>query len=404
MRGALAVRHAARMRRRSLLAAAVAVALCPLVALAPAAAAGEVGTTFPDGFRVPVDASLGQPVLGFGSAEGPVRRPPVIFLHGNNDTPYPTSCNGSYGAMRDFAQAFADAGWALGELWALGYQGDQCDLLTDQTRRAGVAHTTVANVPDLRAFVREVLAFTGATQVDVIGHSLGASLAREWMRQDDAYGVVRRLVSVDGPHHGILNCSPSPQNYYVTIGFTPDSPVCLEYGAADTPLLTALNAGDETPGPTEYLAIVNADTSFVYIPEQDGVLPAVPAQDRHGRPHDFSRSAVLDGATVLDVRGQGAHDRALQAAHTGVAASPEVWQAAIAFLAPPPKPDDAATPVPTTAPTSTGAAPAADVARAPVTSTRALPATGGSAPGWLAAVVVAVLVCVVTVRGTRRRG
>jgi pimeloyl-ACP methyl ester carboxylesterase len=304
-----------------------------VLALPPAQAAPAIGTTFPAGFTVPVDASLKVPVIGFGSADGPVRHTPVVFLHGNNDTPYPTTCNGSYGAPQAMAQYFLDHGYSPKELWGLGYQGDQCDLVTDETRRAAQAHTTVANVPDLRAFVQAVLAFTGAKQVDIVGHSLGTTLAREWMRQDQAYRLVRRLVAVDGPNHGIINCSPSAQNYYApSLGFTPDSPVCLEYGAADTPFLRRLNAGDETPGPTRYLTIVNADRSFVYISAQDGVLPAVPAEDRNGRPHDFSKSARLVGAALIEVRDQGSHDMALQASDTGIINSPDVWAASLQFL------------------------------------------------------------------------
>src|SRR3954464_2491883 len=70
----------------------VAVLLVPLAAPLAARAGGTVGTSFPAGFAVPTDASLGVPVLGFGAA-GPVHRTPVILLHGNNDTPYPTICN-----------------------------------------------------------------------------------------------------------------------------------------------------------------------------------------------------------------------------------------------------------------------------------------------------------------------
>ncbi len=356
-------------------ASAVAAVLAAVIAVAlgggPAYAEGTAGTTFPEGFTVGTDASLGTPVIGFGGAAGEVARTPVILLHGNNDTPYPTTCNGSYGAIQRFGQHLLDHGYAPREVWALGYQGDQCDLLTDETRRAATAHTTIANVPDLRAFVDAVLDFTGATQVDIVGHSLGTTLAREWMRQDNAYGQVRRLVGVDGPNHGIINCSPSPQNYYVTLGFTPNSPVCLEYGAADTPFLTQLNAGDETPGPTEYLTIVNADTSFVYIAKQDGVLAPVPAEDREGRPHDFSLSARLDGASLVEVTGQGAHDGALLAAHTGIINSPEVWGITLDFLraaapsqavprpGPPSRP--APVPVPRPAPASLPATGADDV-------------------------------------------
>jgi hypothetical protein len=87
-----------------------------------AAAATTVGTSFPHGFAVPTDASLGSPVIGFGAA-GRVERTPVIFLHGNNDTPFPTACN-PYGSVHAMAQYFLDHGYRASELWGLGYQGD----------------------------------------------------------------------------------------------------------------------------------------------------------------------------------------------------------------------------------------------------------------------------------------
>jgi pimeloyl-ACP methyl ester carboxylesterase len=299
-------------------------------------AAGSVGTSFPPGFQTPVDFSLGVPVIGFGAA-GPLTRTPVIFLHGNNDTPFATACN-PYGNVRDFAQYFLDHGYAAGELWGLGYQGDQCDLVTTPTNRSGEAHSTVANVRDLNAFVREVREYTGARQVDIVGHSLGVTLAREWMRWKHTGHLVRRLVAVDGPNHGIISCSPSPLNYWqlpALGGFTPDSAICREYGSDETRLLSRLNRGDETPGSTRYLVIRNADASFVYMPVQDGLIAPVPAQDRDGEPHDFSQSAKLEGARNVDLTGQGAFDPILGSAHLGIANSPQTWQLALEFLTPP---------------------------------------------------------------------
>jgi pimeloyl-ACP methyl ester carboxylesterase len=298
-----------------------------------AAAAGTVGTSFPAGFPVITDASLGTPVIGFGAA-GPVAHTPVIFLHGNNDTPFPTLCN-LFGSVHRFAQFFADHGYAPSELWALGYQGNQCDLFADETKRSGVAHSTLANVPDLRAFVRAVLAYTGAQQVDIVAHSLGVTLAREWMRQDQAYRLVRRFVAIDGPNHGIVDCSPSFLNYWQIRwlgGFTPGSALCQEYGSPDTPFLSQLNRGGETPGPTRVLVIRNADTSFVYFSKQDGFIAPVPSQDYLGRTHDFSQSATLQGAQQLDLTGQGRYDPLLRDAHLGILASPDTWNAALAFL------------------------------------------------------------------------
>ncbi len=272
---------------------------------------GLVGTTFPVDFPRIIDASLGVPIIGFGGSQGRVERLPVIFLHGNNDTPFPTTCRG------------------------LGYQGDQCDLVTNPTNRSGHDHSTVANVPDLRAFVRAVLAYTGAKRVDIVAHSLGVTLTREWMRQDHAFHLVRALVAIDGPNHGIISCSPSPLNYFQLPslgGFTPDSAICREYGSDHTPLLQALNRGRETRGPTRYLVLLNTDVDFVYISAQDGVFAAVPAEDRDGKPHDFSRSARLEGATTIELTRQGQFDAILGTAHLGIVNSPWAWSAALGFL------------------------------------------------------------------------
>ena len=309
-------------------------ALCAAAALTAAHADGTVGTTFPAGFPAIEDASLGKPVIGFGAA-GTVTRTPVIFLHGNNDTPFAAGTCSTSGKAIAFAQYLADRGYATSELWALGYQGDQCDLPADQTKRSRIAHTVAANVPDLSRFVAAVLAFTGAREVDIVAHSLGVPLAREWMRQEDAYRKVRRFVAVDGPNGGIINCSPNPANYFqlAALGaFTPSAEVCKELGSPDTPFLKRLNKGDDTPSPTKVLVIRNADTSFVYFPIQDGLIAPVPAEDSFGKPTDFSKSPKLQGALDLPLTGQGAYDPVLGTAHLGIWNSPTTWAATYDFL------------------------------------------------------------------------
>lgn len=223
----------------------------------------------------------------------------------------------------------------------LGYQGDQCDLLSDPTLKSGVAHSTAAAVPLLRAFVQAVMAYTGATRVDIVAHSLGVTVTREWMFQDQSYSKVRSLVAIDGPNHGIIDCSPNPANYFNQPGnggFTPNSAICDEYGSDHTQLLTILNAAGESPGPTRYLVIRNVfraapeSGDFVYLSAQDGFFTAVPAEDRDGVPHDFSNSALLMGAASDDLVGQGQFDIILGTAHLGILNSPETWNDAFTFV------------------------------------------------------------------------
>jgi len=302
-------------------------------ATAFAHAEGTVGTTFPADFPVITDASLGQPIIGFGAA-GVVSRTPVILVHGNNDTPYATACN-PYGRIQALAQFLADNGYSTSELWGLGYQGDQCDLLADQTIRSSQAHTSAANVPDLRNFAKAVLKYTRARQIDLVGHSLGVTIIREWLRQDPLMRLrVRRIVAIDGPNHGIIDCSPDPANYWqlpANGGFTPDSAVCQELGSPNTPFLQQLNA-HEALGSTKTLVIRNADTSFVYFPLQDGFIAPVPAIDSFGVPTDFSGSAKLKHADEIDLTGQGAYDPLLGTSHLGILNSPDTWNAVLKYL------------------------------------------------------------------------
>jgi pimeloyl-ACP methyl ester carboxylesterase len=310
-----------------------AVAVLAATATSLAAAAGTVGKAFPTGFPTIRDASLGTPVIGFGAA-GPVRHTPVIFLHGNNDTPYATTCN-PYGQIHGIAQYLADHGYATSELWGLGYQGDQCDILTSPTNKSAWPHSTIANVLDLQRFVEAVEDFTGAKRVDIVGHSLGVTLARTWMKAFNRGRDVRRLVAIDGPNHGITDCSPSLANYFnlpENGGFTPGSAICREYGRPDSLFLRWLNAGDETPAPTRLLVIRNLGPDFVYASAQDGVLPPVPAEDSLGRPHDFSGSAQLAGAEELTLTDQGVYDPFLGTSHLGIVNSPQTWAATLSYL------------------------------------------------------------------------
>jgi pimeloyl-ACP methyl ester carboxylesterase len=325
------------VRRAGIGTLALALAIAALAVAGPAAADGTVGTSLPPRFPTILDASLHTPLLGFG-ANGPVTRTPIIFVHGNDDTPFPTACN-PFGRMHSMAQYFADRGYSPSELWAVGYQGDQCDLIAHPELSAARSHSTRANIPDLTRFIAAVLAYTHAKQVDLVGHSLGGTLARAVTRFTIGTGVIRRVVMIDAPNHGVIFCSPDPLNYARTPeggGFTPDSPFCREYGSDQTPFLQLLNGGDPTPGPTRWLVIRNADRSFVYFPDWDGpYFPPFPAEDRYGQPHDFSQSASITGAAEIDLTDQGRYDDILGSAHMGILNSPQTWNATYDFLTAP---------------------------------------------------------------------
>ena len=191
-------------------------------ATAATATAATVGTTFPAGFPVIQDASLGVPVLGFGAA-GPVHRTPVILLHGNNDTAYPGACN-PYGQVHSWRSTWPTTATRRP---SSGASATRATSATRSSTRPSSRRTPTRRSrtsPTSTAFVRAVLAYTGAKRVDMVGHSLGVTLARAWMKSDHTGHLVRRLVAIDGPNHGIVDCSPSPANYFQLPafgGFTP---------------------------------------------------------------------------------------------------------------------------------------------------------------------------------------
>ena len=193
-----------------------------------------VGTSFPAGFPTITDASLGTPVLGFGAA-GRVKRTPVIFLHGNNDTPFPTTCNACGGQ-----DPRPRAGLRRPRLLAERDLGARLPGRPVRPRRVAdeplrEAHTTAANVDDLRALRAGGAPRTPARSAST--SSATASAARSpasGCAADHAYHLVRHLVTIASPHHGIIDCSPSPLNYFALPalgGFSPNSAICVELGA-----------------------------------------------------------------------------------------------------------------------------------------------------------------------------
>jgi hypothetical protein len=344
----------------------VAAALGVTLAMAGGAQAQAplVGQAFPAGFltsEIGWDTNTGSRWIGFGGA-GPVTRTPVIILHGNDGTPYPVICaDGSQGGrysmnVHGFATFLAGQGWSRGDLWALGWQGDQCDqkgfssttgMEQMWVKSANNEHTVGNNVQDLRVFVQRVLAYTGASRVDIVAHGEGVLLAREWVRQDVSRKLVRRFVAIDGPNQGTIICAPlkngvtNPWALAGFGGFVKGTAYCEELGAPNTTFLQLLNkaADGARISPSDTLVIRAADSSWPYMPGTDGDVTGVSASlDVDGNPVDLTYSASIRGGQQISLTGThaaGAFPGGLlnkENAHSGVANSSSAWQAALQFL------------------------------------------------------------------------
>lgn len=159
---------------------------------------------------------------------------PILFVHGWS----------SSGSVWDtMVDNFEADGWSASELHTWSYNTSQSNV------------TTAGEVSDE---VDALLAATGASEVDIITHSMGGLSSRYYLKNETgADGKVDEWVSLGGPNHGTSTAYWCFQTS------------CVEMRPGSS-FLTALNSGDETPGAVNYGtwwspcdSIINPDDSVV---------------------------------------------------------------------------------------------------------------------------------------------
>ncbi|MEV0901099.1 alpha/beta fold hydrolase [Actinoplanes sp. NPDC049802] len=141
---------------------------------------------------------------------------PVIFVHG-----YTGSASNWTTAM----SVFRAGGYAGSELFAYEYNS---------------YGNNITNAQGLAGYVSQVRARTGASQVDIVNHSMGGLVSLWYVKQLGGAQYVRRLASIAGANHG-----------------TTYAGACLVYVTCQqmypgSSFINTLSAGDETPGSTRY--------------------------------------------------------------------------------------------------------------------------------------------------------
>ncbi|HZI14041.1 MAG TPA: lipase family protein [Myxococcus sp.] len=144
-------------------------------------------------------------VPAFGGKRAPgekVTKEPVIFIHGNSD-----SAAGWKGSI----ETFTKNGYQPSELYAMTW-GPANPL------KASQQHHSAKYLEEVRAFIQAVKEYTGARKVDVIGHSMGVTLARKAIQGGDGFdpyagkkydlgrpltGSVDTFVGIAGANHGL---------------------------------------------------------------------------------------------------------------------------------------------------------------------------------------------------------
>ncbi|QZS54698.1 esterase/lipase family protein [Rhodococcus opacus] len=176
----------------------------------------------------------------FSCRPGPAHPHPVILVHGSDGSAY--------------------ANWAglSPKLKSAGY----CPFALNYGQRPGTEHygmeTMAEGAHELDGFVAQVLSATGASTVDVIGHSQGATVARYYINRLGGAAHVSRWIGLASPTYGgtffgiatAVTSVPGGSELIERFGSE-----ALAEQVQGSPFLTALNAGGDTVPGVEYTTI-----------------------------------------------------------------------------------------------------------------------------------------------------
>ena len=137
---------------------------------------------------------------------------PVIFIHGNSDSALGTSS--PYTGWTSSISYFKSQGYTSAELYATTW-GPADGFLASQQ------YHSKAYMTRLRAFIQAVKAYTGASKVDIVCHSMGVTLTRKAIKGGSAYdsaaggtynlgssltASVDTFVGIAGANRGLTAC------------------------------------------------------------------------------------------------------------------------------------------------------------------------------------------------------
>ncbi|GDY30868.1 esterase/lipase family protein [Gandjariella thermophila] len=163
------------------------------------------------------------------------------------------------------ANAYDDWAGLSGVLAQDGY----CVFVPNLGGPPGFMLQTIGRIEDTAAgfaqFVDRVLAATGASTVDIVGHSQGGMMPRYYIKNLGGASKVHSLIALAPSNHGttlngLLNVITSLPGGSAILGMACEA--CLEQQAG-SPFLTQLNSGGETRSGINYVTIATKRDEIV---------------------------------------------------------------------------------------------------------------------------------------------
>jgi triacylglycerol esterase/lipase EstA (alpha/beta hydrolase family) len=263
---------------RGLLAAALATAGLALgVSSTATAATGPPSESFVSSFLVSQAAPDLDPIGAndFSCRPSAAHPRPVVLVHGTFENRYDNWASLSPKLRR--------AGYCV---FALDYGVDRTSVLGLPPAVKGTGDIR-ASSKELATFVTRVRSSTGAAKVDLVGHSQGGLLARQYLRFDGGASQVARVVTLGATHHGTTLLGIG------TLGRTFEA-----FGAlAGAQLVTGPAAIQQVRG-SEFLATLNAGGDT--LPGIDYTAIAT-KYDEVSTPYQATFLTAGPGATVRNI-------------------------------------------------------------------------------------------------------
>jgi triacylglycerol lipase len=159
-----------------------------------------------------------------------LKHKPLILVHGNSDQ----AVGGKLGGWSGVIDGFKKAGYTSAEIYAVSWG-------PADSYQAVYQYHSKEYLTRVRAFIQAVLAYTEADKADVVGHSMGVTLARKAIVGGDASDAlaggaydlgpaltdrIDTFVGIAGGNRGLSTCyftGPSTPTCGATNGFYPGS-------------------------------------------------------------------------------------------------------------------------------------------------------------------------------------
>ncbi|PXX68678.1 lipase (class 2) [Nocardia tenerifensis] len=221
----------------------------------------------------------------------PAHPRPVVLVHG------------TWGNQNDWnvlAPQLKAEGYCV---FSLNYGRDTASVLGALPGIYGVGdiHTSAG---ELAVFVDRVRAATGSAKVDLIGHSQGALMSRQYLRFAGGADKVDRLISLAGTNHGstmrgVANRLPSGSAYTgFAAGLTGIAGVAAAQQLVGSDFLRELNAAGDTEPGVAYTVIASTRDDASTPPEATFLQAGPDATVDNVWVQDFCATDTFDHGTL----------------------------------------------------------------------------------------------------------